>query len=202
MLEMANHPVSKHQFPLCCLPYDDTLHIVGVGYNRIGTEQTTLVVKIVRRVEGCADPNVPSARDRIGPFAVRLSASRLEPGTQNGTSHRVRCREDAPLPMRSRREGAGPATVDELAEEWGEEEGTGTTGPAIDPELLEAEIAELKIYRDLALSIGSNAKGEKLVEKLPEILAEIVKRDGQEKAVIFTESVRTQKYSGLSPERS
>ena len=85
-------------------------------------------------------------------------------------------------------------TVDELAEEWGEEEGTGTTGPAIDPELWEAEIAELKIYRDLALSIGSNAKGEKLVEKLPEILAEIVKRDGQEKAVIFTESVRTQKY--------
>ena len=85
-------------------------------------------------------------------------------------------------------------TVDELAEEWGEEEGTGTTGPAIDPELLEAEIAELKSYRELALSIGSNAKGEKLVEKLPEILAEIVKRDGQEKAVIFTESVRTQKY--------
>lgn len=85
-------------------------------------------------------------------------------------------------------------TVDELAEEWEEEDGTGRTDPAIDPVLLEAEIAELKGYRDLALSIGSNAKGEKLVEKLPEILAEIVKRGGQEKAVIFTESVRTQKY--------
>ncbi len=31
---------------------------------------------------------------------------------------------------------------------------------------LSAEVAELKGYRDLALSIGSNAKGEKLVEKL------------------------------------
>lgn len=85
-------------------------------------------------------------------------------------------------------------TVNELAEEWGEEDETGTTEPEIDLALLEAEITELKGYRDLALSIGSNAKGEKLVEKLPEILTEIVRRGGQEKAVIFTESVRTQKY--------
>lgn len=86
-------------------------------------------------------------------------------------------------------------TVDELAEELGEEE-FGTTEPAIDTALLEAEITELKGYRDLALSIGSNSKGEKLVEKLPEILVEIVTRGGKEKAVIFTESVRTQKYLG------
>ncbi len=86
-------------------------------------------------------------------------------------------------------------TFDELAEEL-EEEDFVTDEPSIDPVLFEAEIAELKSYRDLALSIGSNAKGEKLVEKLPEILAEIVKRGGQEKAVIFTESVRTQKYLG------
>ncbi len=86
-------------------------------------------------------------------------------------------------------------TFDELAEEL-DEGGIETSEPSIDPVLLTAEIAELKGYRDLALSIGSNAKGEKLVEKLPEILAEIVKRGGQEKAVIFTESVRTQKYLG------
>ena len=85
-------------------------------------------------------------------------------------------------------------TIDELAEEWGDEDGAEPEKPAYDPATLAAEIAELKEYRDLALSIGSNAKGEKLVEKLPEILAEIVKRGGQEKAVIFTESVRTQKY--------
>ena len=86
-------------------------------------------------------------------------------------------------------------TFDELAEEL-DEDGLETSEPSIDPVLLEAEITELKGYRDLALSIGSNAKGEKLVEKLPEILAEIVKRGGQGKAVIFTESVRTQKYLG------
>jgi ERCC4-related helicase len=86
-------------------------------------------------------------------------------------------------------------TIDELAEELGEDD-EGEQEPTIDPALLDTEIAELKSYRDLAASIGSNAKGEKLVEKLPEILDEIVKRGGQEKAVIFTESVRTQKYLG------
>lgn len=83
-------------------------------------------------------------------------------------------------------------TIDELVEELGED--VDHQEEIVDPKKLEAEIAEVKSYRDLALSIGSNAKGEKLVEKLPEILDEIVKRGGQEKAVIFTESVRTQKY--------
>ena len=46
----------------------------------------------------------------------------------------------------------------------------------------------------LARSIGSNAKGEKLIARLPEVLDEIAKRGGKRKAVIFTESVRTQKY--------
>ena len=87
-------------------------------------------------------------------------------------------------------------TVEELAEELDYEEEMPKTEPPIDAAWLKAEIAELESYRDLALSIGANAKGEKLVEKLPEILAEIVKRGGQEKAVIFTESVRTQKYLG------
>ena len=56
------------------------------------------------------------------------------------------------------------------------------------------EIEELTAYRDLALSIKANAKGEKLISKLPEVMDEIVGLGGQRKAVIFTESVRTQKY--------
>jgi hypothetical protein len=48
--------------------------------------------------------------------------------------------------------------------------------------------------RDLALSIGTNAKGEKLVRHLPEMLDQIEGKGGQRKAVIFTESVRTQRY--------
>lgn len=59
---------------------------------------------------------------------------------------------------------------------------------------LSAEIEELKSYRDLAHSISGNAKGNALVNTLPGVLTEIEARGGQRKAVIFTESVRTQTY--------
>jgi ERCC4-related helicase len=64
----------------------------------------------------------------------------------------------------------------------------------IDPAKLAAEIEQVEAMRDLALSIGTNAKGEKLIRHLPEMLDEIESKGGQRKAVIFTESVRTQKY--------
>lgn len=64
----------------------------------------------------------------------------------------------------------------------------------IDPEKLRLEILELKKYLELAQSIGTNAKGEMLLNKLPAVLDGIVVRGGARKAVIFTESVRTQTY--------
>jgi hypothetical protein len=66
--------------------------------------------------------------------------------------------------------------------------------PPLDPGKLAAELAELRTYLALARSIGPNAKGEKLVARLPEVLDKIEKRGGRRKAVIFTESVRTQNY--------
>jgi ERCC4-related helicase len=50
------------------------------------------------------------------------------------------------------------------------------------------------VYRTLALKIGNNAKGRELVGALPKALDEIVAKGGERKAVIFTESVRTQRY--------
>lgn len=64
----------------------------------------------------------------------------------------------------------------------------------IDPEKLRLELDELRGYLRLARSIGSNAKGDMLARKLPEVLDGIVAKDGARKAVIFTESVRTQTY--------
>ncbi len=65
---------------------------------------------------------------------------------------------------------------------------------AIDPIQLANEIAMVEAMRDLAQSIGINGKGEKLVRHLPEVLDQIQSKGGKRKAVIFTESVRTQKY--------
>lgn len=66
--------------------------------------------------------------------------------------------------------------------------------PPVDPIRLAAEIELVSGMRDLALSIGANAKGEKLVQNLPIVLDEIEAKGGRRKAVIFTESVRTQRY--------
>jgi superfamily II DNA/RNA helicase len=64
----------------------------------------------------------------------------------------------------------------------------------VDPAKLEREIKKLTEYRDLARSIIDNAKGKALLECLPTVLDEITAKGGQRKAVIFTESVRTQTY--------
>lgn len=64
----------------------------------------------------------------------------------------------------------------------------------IDPQKLQAEIAELKHYRALATSIHDNAKGRALLECLPIVMGEMESKGGQRKAVVFTESVRTQAY--------
>lgn len=94
--------------------------------------------------------------------------------------------------------------LEETAEEW-REEGQANEAEALEdetddavewgnPKQLQAEIDELKRYRDLAASIQTNAKGKALLDSLPGVLDEIVAKDGQRKAVIFTESVRTQTY--------
>lgn len=83
--------------------------------------------------------------------------------------------------------------VDELVEE-ADEDGKYEDSDLIDPEKLAAEIAELETYLELAHSIGKNSKGEVLLSQLPAVLDEIANKGGKRKAVIFTESVRTQMY--------
>ena len=59
---------------------------------------------------------------------------------------------------------------------------------------IEAELKKLKGFAVLAKSIKSNAKGQNLLTALEMGFAETVKHGGQRKAVIFTESKRTQTY--------
>ncbi|HVY83574.1 MAG TPA: DEAD/DEAH box helicase, partial [Caulobacterales bacterium] len=54
---------------------------------------------------------------------------------------------------------------------------------SVDPAVLRAEIAELKEYRDLAYSIGGNAKGDALAHELPTILDAIQNKGGKRKCL-------------------
>jgi superfamily II DNA or RNA helicase len=70
----------------------------------------------------------------------------------------------------------------------------GVVPGGIDQKTLAAEIVELDGYLELARSIESDAKGKKLLQRLPDVLDAVENLGGRRKAVIFTESVSTQHY--------
>lgn len=102
---------------------------------------------------------------------------------------RLRKKERASLDMTDDLEDALADETEALDLDEGDE-----ADEPVDPIRLANEIELVERMRDLALSIGANAKGEKLIQNLPGVLDEIEAKGGQRKAVIFTESVRTQKY--------
>jgi len=83
--------------------------------------------------------------------------------------------------------------LDETADEWDDD---GPDEPLTPGEVaaLEREIKELESFRDLAVSITSNAKGRALIEALNRAFAEADRLGAARKAIIFTESRKTQSY--------
>jgi len=83
---------------------------------------------------------------------------------------------------------------DEIADEWsdGEEEMELLTPEDIAS--IQREIDDLRAFRDLAVSISENAKGQALLSALRAGFAKTAELGGPEKAIIFTESRRTQEY--------
>lgn len=82
---------------------------------------------------------------------------------------------------------------DELRDELEVEEDLAKDLPA-DPELIRAEIKELRSFFELAMSVSQNAKGESLLQALDVGFKMTTDLGGAEKAIIFTESRRTQRY--------
>ncbi len=94
-------------------------------------------------------------------------------------------------------------TLDEVEDEWKEddegesEDGDADTAPDYTPEQIEEmkqEVETLKEFSVLAKSIVKNSKGEVLLTALKRGFDEARKRGSGEKAIIFTESRRTQEY--------
>jgi ERCC4-related helicase len=93
-------------------------------------------------------------------------------------------------------------SFEELEDEWEEEEDEGETDKKSDPRVLSPdqleqvaeEIKSLRLFTELANSIAKNSKGERLQTALKRGLAEAKSKGGREKAIIFTESTRTQEY--------
>ena len=83
--------------------------------------------------------------------------------------------------------------LDETAEEWSEDEPAEPLSDA-DRAAIEAEVADLDSFAALAVSISHNAKGKALVKALTIAFAKARELGAAQKAIIFTESRKTQSY--------
>ena len=83
--------------------------------------------------------------------------------------------------------------LDETAEEWTEDEPVEFLTES-DRKALEQEIADLDAFAALASSIEHNAKGKALLKALGIAFAKAREIGAEQKAIIFTESRRTQSY--------
>ena len=83
-------------------------------------------------------------------------------------------------------------SFEDTKEEWEEEEQQLLS--EMDKTSIEKEIAELKEFQELAVSIKENAKGETLLKALDIGFKKAEELKAKQKVIIFTESRRTQNY--------
>lgn len=85
-------------------------------------------------------------------------------------------------------------SLDETADEWDGSGATTGASPADQRDAIAQEIAELRHFKTLATNIRENAKGTALLTALDKAFAELGRLGAAKKAIIFTESKRTQEY--------
>lgn len=85
-------------------------------------------------------------------------------------------------------------SLDETADEWDEEESSDASSRQNQRDAVAQEIAELRHFKTLATNIRENAKGTALLTALDKAFVELERLGAAQKAIIFTESKRTQEY--------
>lgn len=120
-------------------------------------------------------------------------------GTLDALANRleVAATEDVPQTEVQEEVASDFEAIDEIEEEWDENEQPEKDGPrytAEDRERMRAEIKSLREFKELAASIVKNSKGEVLMRALEKGFAKARDLGAPEKAIIFTESTRTQEY--------
>jgi ERCC4-related helicase len=139
--------------------------------------QRTLITLVLRKLLASSTFAIAGA---LAKMSQRLKARLAEFGEPDG--------QDLEAELESDYEA-----LDETAEEWPAElDGRSLTQAS--RAAIEAEIRELDAFTSLAVSIEQNAKGRKLLETLGEAFRVAAERGGPRKAIIFTESRRTQDY--------
>lgn len=85
-------------------------------------------------------------------------------------------------------------SLDETADEWSGQDPSPATPTPNERDAVAQEIAELRHFKTLATNIRDNAKGKALLTALDRAFSELERLGAAKKAIIFTESKRTQEY--------
>jgi len=85
-------------------------------------------------------------------------------------------------------------SLDETADEWSDQDPDAAAPSRMERDAIAQEIEELRHFKALATSIRDNAKGKALLTALDRAFAELDRLGAPRKAIIFTESKRTQDY--------
>jgi ERCC4-related helicase len=141
------------------------------------SSQRTLMTLIMRKLLASSTFAIAGALDTL--------ARKLERQLRDDTSLRQKMEDEIAEDFEE---------FDEIVDEWtdGDEEPELLT--ADDIAAIDSEIVDLRSFRDLAVSVTENAKGQALLSALSTGFAKAEELGGPRKAIIFTESRRTQEY--------
>ncbi|MGH9428584.1 MAG: helicase-related protein, partial [Terriglobia bacterium] len=155
-----------------------------------------LVSDYLRRDNLQAMPNSQRSLMTLVLRKLLASSSFAIAGALNSMSQRLRERlqqAEGPNPLEEALEEDFEA-LGEMAEEWDEDETLPEPLTEADRKAIQQEIDDLEGFRKLAVSITHNAKGQAMLTALRTAFGKAEELGAAQKAIIFTESRRTQEY--------
>lgn len=141
------------------------------------SSQRTLMTLIMRKLLASSTFAIAGALDSL--------ARKLERQLKDDTNFREKLEEELSEDYEE---------YEEVADEWSDNDDEPELLTAEDIGIIQQEIADLREFRDLAVSISENAKGQALLSALRAGFAKTQELGAAQKAIIFTESRRTQEY--------
>ncbi|WP_290482001.1 SNF2-related protein [Hyphomonas sp. UBA3201] len=149
--------------------------------NALPSSQRTLMTLIMRKLLASSTFAIAGALDSL--------ARKLERQLKEDKELRQNLEESEDEEITADFDG-----FEEEAEEWLDDEEEPELLSDEDIVAIEQEIEDLRAFRDLAVSISENAKGQALLEALKAGFDKAEQLEAPQKAIIFTESRRTQEY--------
>jgi len=179
------------------IPYTNRLPILEEFTPEESEDQLyELVSEYLRR------PNLqalPSSQRSLMTLVLRkllASSSFAIAGALTSISNRLKAKMEKQEPKESVEDELDQdyEALDETAEEWDDDEEPAAPLSEADRAAIEAEIADLDGFARLATSIDHNAKGKALLKALGIAMNKAAELGAEQKAIIFTESRKTQSY--------